>query len=603
MENTKPILRVGKIHSSGRATPESVGSHLARTRPTPNADPARTKSNQWLIGEPGMDIRAAIDGVLAKAKIVNIRKDAVLANDILLTVSPEFFRPDHPDRPGVWDENRLKVFKAEAEQMLRKTFGKRIVAAVLHLDEATPHIQALIVPVMKGREGKPGLRLSSKDMFGPEQLSQLQQDWEDRLQPHGVGPRLKGSKARHTTLREYYGALEAFQAEDPRKSLSVAEPPSKRLLEGSEAHKTRTQAWRQAEAKRIREAMRPLAVEAARGRLYDHERRSTTALRASLAQSKAQVAKAAKTIELTKEQISKLRGAPIHEVAEALGYTGEINRRENAIDLVKRVGEFDYDQAVTWLAQRFDVNTAAEAARLVARDEAKAAQKKDFLWTKAEMTKGKLLAEQLDALSAPKYRITIMHEGADGKKYGKNPGKQEDGSEKFFDRNGVLWKIPELIKENVRGGHVYITPIDDKVYHVLVDDLSQQGLKTLKDRGYKPSVVLETSPGNHQAILKVPASAGPKEAVNAWFKDLNRDLGDQKITGLIHPMRAAGFENRKEKHRGSDNRFPFVRVVETVNQFCAKSIELVRFYALPKPAPKPVPRPRFEPDVWKPPTP
>ena len=145
----KPILRVGKIHAQGATTPASVGAHLARTRPTPGAEPSRTKQNVWLVGSA--DLATSIADVMRKAGIdqTKLRKDAVVANDILLTVSPEWFRPDDPEAYGTWNDARLESFKAEAQAMLKKTFGARVVAAVLHLDEATPHIQAVIVPVMR----------------------------------------------------------------------------------------------------------------------------------------------------------------------------------------------------------------------------------------------------------------------------------------------------------------------------------------------------------------------------------------------------------------------------------------------------------------------
>jgi hypothetical protein len=540
--------------------------------------------NRWLVGGPGDDLSAGINAVMQKAGIdsLRIRKDAVLANDILLSVSPEWFRPEAPEAHGTWDNARLKTFEAEARDMLKRTFGARVVSAVLHLDEATPHIQAVVVPVMRKRGGE-GWRLSSKDMFDPERLTALQQSWEDRLQPHGVGPRQKGRRATHTTLKEFYGSLEAFKAEDPRLNVRVSEPPPKSLLEAPATHRAKVDTWRKAEAKRLRDDLRPLAVEASRGRLYEAERRRTTELRGDLADAAkdlqgtrlALVATDAK-LAIAKEQIQRLRATPINAVAATLGYSGQIQPKENAIDLVRRVGEMDYSNAIAWLAQRFSVEAAAAAVRENAITKLEASPLANVA-TKAEKTKAKLIGQQLDALAAPSYRVTVMINKED-KKIGINIGKQKDKVEKLFTKAEIIGLIPRLTRENARGGNVFITPIDDAVHHVLVDDLSASSLATLKTRGYAPAVTLETSPGNHQAIIKVPVSAGPKEAANEWFKDLNRDLGDQKITGLIHPFRLAGFENRKEKHQAPDGRFPFVHLVEAANRLCSRAVQLVRAY-------------------------
>lgn len=588
----KPICRVGKIKAMGRSTPNSVAGHLSRSRPTPNADPGRTPLNRWLVGTSETDLDASISDVLAKAKLdrSELRHDAVIANDILLSVSPEWFRPDDPEAYGTWDDARLKSFTAEAQIMLKRTFGARLVSAVLHLDESTPHIQAVVVPIMRCKNDKPGFRLSSKDMFGPAQLAQLQQEWEDQLRPHGVGSRTKGSKARHTTLRDYYSALEAFETEDERINVQISKPPSKPFLEASEAYQAKVAEWQKAETKRLNDELQPLVVEAARGRLYDAERRSATALRGELAaqgqelsQTRLALADALEKVEMTKEQRDALRRTPINSVATMLGYTGEIKKNENAIDLVKRVGELDYNQALTWLAQRFGPDVAATAVREQAEREVEEAIKAPAVFTKAEQFKIKTISSQLDALAAPAYRITVTtiikakEAGEKDKKIGNNLGKSGD-SEKFYSRNEVLNLVPDLIKHNLRGGNILITPEDPAVHHVLIDDISSKGLDELASRGYTPSVVMETSPNNFQAILKVSSEVS-WDSMNEWFKDLNRDVGDVRITAPKHPMRLAGFENRKPHHQTEDGRFPWVRLVKAVNHFCTRSVEVIRAYS------------------------
>lgn len=575
---SKPILRVGKVKASGRSTPQSVQAHLSRSRPTPNADPARTGRNVWLV-DPKGDLSQAIDDVTRKAGIdpASRRSDAVVANDVLLTISPEWFRPDDPERSGTWRPERLKAFRAEAEAFLKETFGVRLVAAVLHLDEATPHVQAVVVPIMPGKSDRSQLRLSSKDMFNPKGLTALQQRWEDRMRPHGVGPRTKGSRARHTTLREYYGALEATRASDRRPTIKISEPPQKGLFQGSESHRREVEDWKRAEAKRLKDELRPLARDASRGRLYDAERRSGVELRAALADKAEKLGQAYEQMGLDDAEIRKLRNTPINDVAAALGHTGPIGPKENAIDLVKRVGELEYRPAVAWLAQRFGPEVAATAVREDALRAAERDVSAKAVLTKAERTKVRLVGQQLDALAAPAYRITVMTD-RDGSQVGQNLGKSEDG-ERFFSRNEVINLIPDLTVANARGGNIFVTPIEDGTHHVLIDDLEASGIESLTGRGYTPATVVESSPGSFQAVLKVPAASTDKADVNSWFKDLNRDLGDPKITGLRHPFRLVGFENRKAKHEQDDGRFPFVRLVTAVNRICGRAVEVVQGYA------------------------
>lgn len=577
----KPILRVGKIKATGRVTPQSVLAHFARTRSTPNADPQRTKSNRWIVN-PGPDLGAAIDHVTRRAGIdpAKRRKDAVIASDILLTISPEWFRPDNPEQSGTWEDDRLTAFQAEAEQMLRETFGPRLVAAVLHLDEATPHIQAVVVPILPGKTDRQKLRLSGKDFFNPKALSSLQQRWEDRMRPHGVGPRVKGSKARHTTLREYYGALEATKSDDARPRLVLSDPPEKGRLESQESYADRVKDWKQSETKKIRNELRPLARDASRGRLYDAERRSGTELRTMARDLRAEIAEATRERDLSKEDIGRLRSMPINQVAAALDYNGEIGRKENPIDLVKRVGGLDYREAVTWLAQRFGPEAAAAAYRDEAAPKIAASAEGAPVLSKAEKTKTRIARKQLDALAASEYRVTLMSE-RDGSQVGRNFTKDSDGTEQLLSQNGLIERLPELALANARGENIFITPIENGMHFVLIDDLDAPGIETLRQRGYTPATITESSHGNFQAVIKVPESSGSKADVNSWFRDLNQDLGDQKITGLRHPFRLAGFENRKPKHKDPETgRYPFIRLVTAVNQLCSKASEVIQRYAV-----------------------
>ncbi len=569
----KPILRVGKIKRFGRACPTSVDGHLSRSRPTENADPKKLQDNVWISGAPG-EIKAGISRILAKAGIdeASLRKDATIANDVLLSVSPEWFRPENPDRSGSWKPEKLAAFREQAEGLLRKEFGARLVAAVLHLDEATPHIQAIVVPIVKRDGGK--FALSGRDYFGPEKLKALQDAWQKRLEPLGVGPREIGSTARHTTLKTYYSALQ--KAPEVPQALPPSPPPMRAMLPGgSEAMAT----WQKAEATKVAKRQKPLAAAAAKGMLYEAEKRSGDTKEAQLREQyrrvgslRDELAKTSDQLELTKEQISKLRGIPIAEVAEVLGFTGEIGKRENSIDLVKRVGELSFEEATRWLAVAFGPAAAGAAVR---EHTSKVSPPSPAL-SAADKIKAVAVRSQLSALDAPAYRITITTTGPNGEKNGRNLGKTKDGEpEKTWTKEQIVEMIPRLTAANAKGGNILITPLDSRTHHVLIDDIRQPEIDRLKSAGYAFSTIVETSPANHQAVVKIAASAAPVAAVNEWFKAINREVGDEKIVGLIHPMRLAGFQNRKAKHEQENGHFPFVRVVEAARSFCSHARAVV----------------------------
>ncbi|MGI2908562.1 plasmid recombination protein [Tolypothrix sp. VBCCA 56010] len=100
------IARTKKLKRTNLAGSEA---HTARTRETPNADPS--KQNIRLIGSDDPNEKLE-DLVLAKIgqyeQKRKIRTDAVYCVEILLTASPQYYRPDDPTRAGYYDEERLQ---------------------------------------------------------------------------------------------------------------------------------------------------------------------------------------------------------------------------------------------------------------------------------------------------------------------------------------------------------------------------------------------------------------------------------------------------------------------------------------------------------------
>jgi Plasmid recombination enzyme len=189
------IARIKKLKQSNLAGSEQ---HTTRSRETPNADP--TQPNPRLIGT----VEAPVLEALVRQRIgaQPIRKNAVWCVEMLLTVSPDYFRPDEPSRAGYWDESRLEQYQWAVQQWLSETYGDRIVRAELHLDEATPHIHAYLVPL--DERGK----LNCRGLFGSrEKLRQFQDNYAKALEPLGVDRGIRGSRATHTAIQEYYAAV------------------------------------------------------------------------------------------------------------------------------------------------------------------------------------------------------------------------------------------------------------------------------------------------------------------------------------------------------------------------------------------------------------
>jgi hypothetical protein len=55
---------------------------------------------------------------------------------------------------------------------------------------------------------------------------------------------------------------------------------------------------------------------------------------------------------------------------------------------------------------------------------------------------------------------------------------------------------------------------------------------------------------------------------------LNREYGDPKLSGAIHPHRAPGYQNRKPKHQRADGSYPEVRLLKAEHRECLKTLAL-----------------------------
>jgi flagellar biosynthesis GTPase FlhF len=128
---------------------------------------------------------------------VKRRKDAVLAIEYLVTASPEWFRT----APA----KQQNAYFAAAVRWLETRHGKaNIVCVNMQLDETSPHLVAYVVPLTK--DG----RLSAKDFLGGRKvLTQMQTEFAEHVgKPAGLQRGVEGSKATHTTAKQYAAALQ-----------------------------------------------------------------------------------------------------------------------------------------------------------------------------------------------------------------------------------------------------------------------------------------------------------------------------------------------------------------------------------------------------------
>lgn len=189
---TYAILRIIKLKTFGRIS--AAGNHNLRLKYCSNANPEKRHLNVNLV-DKGSSLTSAVKARLFGAGIKKWRKDAVLASELLLTASPEFFEKGASTEAWI----------AENHRWLVETFGDNIVSAVVHMDEMTPHIHCILVPI--DRNG----RLSHKNLFGGarDAFVEWQTNYAKRMTRFGLERGVCGSTATHERIRQFYTAVNA----------------------------------------------------------------------------------------------------------------------------------------------------------------------------------------------------------------------------------------------------------------------------------------------------------------------------------------------------------------------------------------------------------
>ena len=196
------ILRLNKLKTFGNIG--GLSAHIERTMDCPNADKSLQHLNQKFVGTGNLcaDVQRRIESAGVKPQT-----DSVLAVEFLMSASPDYFKEGFSGSR----KSKLENFCRNSKVWLKQNFGEEnLVEMTLHMDESTPHIHAVIVPIVEkkvkiGRSIKREVtqnRLTASDFFdGREKLSDLQTSF---AQFHGLERGIKGSKAKHTAVKEFY---------------------------------------------------------------------------------------------------------------------------------------------------------------------------------------------------------------------------------------------------------------------------------------------------------------------------------------------------------------------------------------------------------------
>ncbi|CAK7041343.1 MAG: hypothetical protein DELT_02839 [Desulfovibrio sp.] len=233
------VLHMDKFKKEAVRGIQSHNRRERESRSNPDINYERSAGNYDLheraAGNYGEVIQNRIDDLLL---VKAVRKDAVHMCGLIVSSDSAFFETLTPE-----DTRR---FFEESKAFLTEFVGaENVISAMVHLDEKTPHMHFLHVPVTS--EG----RLSAKTIYTRESLKKLQTELPRYLQSHGFNlqrgvEQEPGAAKKHLNTREFKQQREALhslekEAEAVSASLEQRQREESELAERLQSYERQAQ--------------------------------------------------------------------------------------------------------------------------------------------------------------------------------------------------------------------------------------------------------------------------------------------------------------------------------------------------------------------------
>lgn len=191
------ILRILPVNTHGDV--RNIIRHDIRLRMIRNANEDKLRLNGWLMGDPDCNFEEVFEKKIKSFD--DMRSNARIGVHFFLGASPGFFRPHKPEKYGVYVETIKTLFEKKCIEWLTSRFSSIIILyAVSHLDEGTPHVSALGIPV------DPFGNLNYERLFGGDGtlMTEFQTDFANIMMDLGLVRGRLRSSAYHQKIGIYY---------------------------------------------------------------------------------------------------------------------------------------------------------------------------------------------------------------------------------------------------------------------------------------------------------------------------------------------------------------------------------------------------------------
>lgn len=387
MDNKKKpysICRIKKLHQRDLA---NAAAHNYREVNVPNADPngqietpiGPATANEFLQVvrnrfEEWKERKLATHNGKRGARMA---RDPVVCVEVLLTCTREhiFDDPSQPDRAN---ETKLNSWKATALKFAQSHFVE-VVSAILHKDERNFHYHIFCLP-----RGTANGDFNAKVVFSRANLIRMHDKYAEACAPLGLQRGRRGGKARHTTVKEFYTTVNKPTPKLDVSKLKAKGPllPSKVDRLSDDKLKAYASGVFAAGAHAAEKAMKEqLTVISAKANAYDLIRDKEADLSVALDQLR-HVAAQVRALPLV-DVLTKIGAMRHASKADSWTMPGRAittdgnqlflddgSKGRGSIDLVMKLEEVDYKQAVAWLAREFSASAVLGDTMKTARDEA-----------------------------------------------------------------------------------------------------------------------------------------------------------------------------------------------------------------------------------------
>ena len=232
------VLHMDKFKKEAVRGIQSHNNRERESHSNPNIDYSKSQGNYDLHGqkaEYAQAIQNRIDDLLL---VKAVRKDAVHMCGLIVSSDSAFFEKFTPE-----DTRR---FFEESKAFLTEFVGpENVISAMVHMDEKTPHMHFLHVPVT------PDGKLSAKTLYTRESLKKLQTELPRHLQSRGFDVQRgveqePGAAKKHLDTREFKQQQEAVRSLE-KEAASVSNSLEQRKQEEAAAQERvqaiQQQAW------------------------------------------------------------------------------------------------------------------------------------------------------------------------------------------------------------------------------------------------------------------------------------------------------------------------------------------------------------------------